>query len=160
MCLVVFMVDPEPIFSRVNILVYCDFVANNVDVSLDLCFLYNMTRSAPRPEWTDQNSYRMTVTLQAIQMMSLQHKVPRLPAVVPVSLLLHPTCMIGFSNLIQNALSRFKGTLRLTSRSFFALPMSIRRRRINLLLLLLIGVGCVFSLRFIFILLFRSLARN
>ena len=43
MCLVMVMIDPEPISSRVNILINCDFISNDVDISLDSSFLQNKT---------------------------------------------------------------------------------------------------------------------
>ena len=40
MCLVIVVIDPKTIFSRIQILVNGDLVANDIDVALDLGFLW------------------------------------------------------------------------------------------------------------------------
>ena len=103
MRLVRLMDDLEAITAGVYTLVGDDLVASDVDVALDSRLLRECVSKTFRHVHTE--TYCFAVTLQEIQMRSLEDKVSHLPRIVPVALLPHPTVVIGDPNLLNDTLS-------------------------------------------------------
>lgn len=47
--------------------------------------------------------YLLAVAAQAVQMRTLEHEVSRLPAIIPLALLAHPTLVVRRANLLEDA---------------------------------------------------------
>lgn len=52
----------------------------------------------------------MTITPQTIHVRPLQHEVPQLPIIIPITLFPHPPYMIRLTNLVEDALTGFERT--------------------------------------------------